>query len=106
MACACLERGGAERGEKGKDPTSRMSPKWGFGLAVLLVGALYFYWAQVGHIVLPNEMTNLGASLLQCLYLCFRHYEARNDYANDSEIRLLCNGCVRNWRITSHTINV
>ena len=36
------------------DPRSGMTPKWGFGVAMLPVGALCFYQAHFGRTVLPK----------------------------------------------------
>ena len=40
-----------------------MTPKWGFGVAMLLVGALCFYQAHFGRTVLPNRFGRISSTL-------------------------------------------
>ena len=52
------------------DPGSGMTPKWGFGVAMLPVGALRFYQAHFGRTVLPKWP--LWAHLFYSVFIVFQ----------------------------------
>ena len=81
-----------------RDPRSGMTPKWGFGVAMLPVDALCFYQVQFGCTMLKTAI--LGASLLLIILQCFRASQGmlppgacRTSRASAKRIVLCRGGC-------------